>query len=541
MKYVSPLTFLSEDLAGHTGEVTAYEIQLVKRKLLAEAELSDQKTVIRKGVEYSKEDIIYLFDKLGGNLRMDYHQRIYDSRPLREFLEAGMYDLSEPIFKGDEEQEFLDFVRPWFIPVWSDEMLIALRQRRSDCLLYLLQQTDKIFDEMMLIEVLQPFEARLEDLDNSAVECGKRIEQTKSWNGHEVDQYINPALIKFFNALPYTFSSFRNSYMIAMINLGVFIYNSGNKGSALAYAKIGVNLDCDDYYLNQMKDRVEIFGNKKKTSTSTSSSDSSWLSGGRIVWIVLVALSAILRLGTCNSHSSSDSFTNNSTFTEYLKTAEESRRTIAAASEILRSDSVKIAYAALDEKNEAFLNSLVKALRASSHSLVPVKYPAEDQPVIGMEVGSLQSAIDKGWKSKEEMQYANSQSLPLMFFNLTRTPMVLLYNDGPELKVLKINAGDSVFAKVHEGRLMTIPFFGSGWYPNKKIYSNKTPKTLLAKGWFKNCTDPYSRISGHVNILKVVISDPLNTDRIVFTYPHQDKDYFFYVQGENIIRDYDMN
>ena len=76
MNYISPVKLFYEDLQDKQGEITAKDLSLIRRKLLAEAELSENKTVVRDGVEYSKEDIISTFDEMDKDMRMVFYPAV---------------------------------------------------------------------------------------------------------------------------------------------------------------------------------------------------------------------------------------------------------------------------------------------------------------------------------------------------------------------------------------------------------------------------------------------------------------------------------
>ena len=547
MQYISPVKLFREELNGR-AELSIRELSLIKRSLLAEAELSEGKIVVRDGIEFSKEDIIRLFDQLEKDGRLDYHLRIFKNEKLLNFLETGEYDFADTppdTTEIKENNEFRLFIQPWFIPVWQNALLSELRLRNFHDMLVLINLGKDIIDEVVLTEALQPLESKLLDLEYNANQLMRHIETTKRINDEEIDEYMNVYLIMFLNELPYTFGSFRNSYMIAMVNITVNIFNAGQPQLALSYLTTAAELDCDPYYKNLAAERLELYKSRRSNRRVFGS-------GGRsYYWWIGSLIYLLVRVATCNN--SSPSYSNNGfqTFntvpstpyipppTTYGGTSLDlpERQVIYLsknddAVSFLLPDSDCISIATLNNGNTVFLYHLIKELRKNVADLPAAKYPEKGLKHYGININSLQSFIDSNWK--KDLEYdVNGQKAVLIAYNETRTPMLLLYKTGPDLLAKQLEPGAQLTLKLQPGRAALIPFLGTGWNRNKKIVSVTNDKEIvLSNGWFTGNTDSSGSLQKNVSLFQVTAKSAVS-DTIIYYYRPEDG-YYGIMRARNL-------
>ena len=546
MNYISPVKLFYEDLQDKQGEITAKDLSLIRRKLLAEAELSENKTVVRDGVEYSKEDIISTFDEMDKDMRMDMHLRVFNNKSLLKFLETGEFDFMDEPISGEEIKEdpaFREFIQPWFVPVWQEAILKELRERQFYNLTVFMVLGKQVIEENLLIEVMESFEARLWDFDEAAKEQSNIIKDTKQVDEEETDTFISTFLINFLNELPYTFSNFRNHYMIAMVNITVQLFNAGHKGLAVAYGKVAIGLDCDDFYKDQMKERLVLYkGSRTKTTGSC---------GGfpRYVWFIIVFISTIARVGTCNEYNNSNSFkpgyqiTGNgmpSNVPVTLSTALNRRQTIYISkpdgeSVFPLADSDCLSNAIIDTGNRRFVRELDIMLKLNLINLKSQPYPVGELKNYSVNTSTLQRVINTNWNPQDEYVHPNNQNARLIAYNETRTPMFLLYKTGPNLKVEPIEPGAFIDINLSEGKTLMIPYLGVGWNPYVKMGGALAGKySILNQGWFNAQTDSSGGLQNNIGLYSVRPLEPY-ADTMIYYYQPEDG-YYAILHGSNIKR-----
>jgi len=84
MKYTSPFHLLPK---RDSGLLTNDELKRWKKELLLQFDLQQSTTIDIKEQEYDKNDILQIFDLLKD--KPEYHWRLYQNKPLLEFIEKG--------------------------------------------------------------------------------------------------------------------------------------------------------------------------------------------------------------------------------------------------------------------------------------------------------------------------------------------------------------------------------------------------------------------------------------------------------------------
>lgn len=204
MKYSSPFHLLPEH------DVSALEpndLKRWKRELLLQFDLQKSTTISVKEKEYDKNSILQAFDSLKD--MPEYHWRLYQNKPLLEFIEEEYIDFFEhkENWIDFEDIPYRDWLGKWFIPEYDDMILqIAVTEDadtqetletlgKSDFRLpqewkyQAFTKTNRFFRNL-----IRRGEAALE---NGLIEKGKRVKFSS-----EVHQYINIDYLDVLNIIP---------------------------------------------------------------------------------------------------------------------------------------------------------------------------------------------------------------------------------------------------------------------------------------------------------------------------------------------------
>ncbi|WP_205514070.1 hypothetical protein [Longitalea arenae] len=113
MQYMSPFAYFGETLPAPLDKKA---IQLARKKLFAELELSGEMTIELQGKQLSRNDIIQYFDTLLKEDVLSYHSAIGADAVLLNFLEQAIIGpkemfLDNPLY---EDERFIQWVSPYF-------------------------------------------------------------------------------------------------------------------------------------------------------------------------------------------------------------------------------------------------------------------------------------------------------------------------------------------------------------------------------------------------------------------------------------------
>jgi hypothetical protein len=110
MQYSSPFSIFGIDL----NNTESLNPGLLKKKMMAEFELSNAVTINTPAGEFSKHDILELLEQLKDTQTLNYHKEIALDKNLLQFLETekitGIF-ANNPIYDNDN---FLSFISPYF-------------------------------------------------------------------------------------------------------------------------------------------------------------------------------------------------------------------------------------------------------------------------------------------------------------------------------------------------------------------------------------------------------------------------------------------
>lgn len=113
MQYLSPFTFSGEILST---PIDKKAIQLARKKLFAELELSGGSTILLHGNHFTKDDIIKYFEDLLKEDALAFHTTVGKDQVLLGFLEHARIGRREK-FQGNplyEDEPFIQWISPFF-------------------------------------------------------------------------------------------------------------------------------------------------------------------------------------------------------------------------------------------------------------------------------------------------------------------------------------------------------------------------------------------------------------------------------------------
>lgn len=175
--YRSPIRILKE-LGISTNNVDQRELKLERKRLFLEVQLSDQHTTTIGKQEYTKNDVIKLFEELEGVTHLDYHALISDHSALLNLLENNRVDDGKikdhkiQFNTQEETKAFSEFLSPYLANAIDKLLSTAIREKnylaiqRIQLYFRFLTSTDAHFAFRKFINFCQTLKLRLEELQN---------------------------------------------------------------------------------------------------------------------------------------------------------------------------------------------------------------------------------------------------------------------------------------------------------------------------------------------------------------------------------------
>lgn len=257
----------------------------LKKRMLAEFQLNDEKPLLIEGAYYSKDQIVNLIDSLKESNDLPHHVLIWQDKNLLTFLEkkqipGDFYNWSHYL----SNEAFITFVSPYFLESYSSLVNDAFKKQES----FILQ---KLIQRMPMLVSPEDSASVYSGIQRSVYRTIKELNlivnqiETKSFSDpiDSLRKYYHADFIACLNLLPDSFVGQRNQLSIELINLYVHCYNilkkpSLSKDIILQASKLKV----EAYERSLLNERMEEI--KKLQTGSGSSSDSS---DSTNIWTVL--------------------------------------------------------------------------------------------------------------------------------------------------------------------------------------------------------------------------------------------------------------
>ena len=246
MKYRNPLALLEKMNGAAIDATDPAAVSLLRKKILAELELTDDKVLVIDGEGFSKNDLLLFFDSLKNKTELHFHEEIKSDPGLSEFLATGMLAglfADNALYK---DNSFLSFIAPFYEPLFTTAVLTSLQQQQVLTLQYLFLNPVLLDGERMkrcydkIFRLLKEQRTKVERTRTVLAKDHRDLSQ-------EVDQYIGHTQVQLLNALPDAFHMQRSDYGIAVINLALELNVHGDRKKALEILVALQQLSCISY------------------------------------------------------------------------------------------------------------------------------------------------------------------------------------------------------------------------------------------------------------------------------------------------------
>ncbi len=312
MDYISPLHSLNLD-ANTTLDKAS--LNLAKKKILAEMELSTQGTIELGGQTMTKHDVLQWFDGLAKMQNWSYHQAIALDKALLNFLEKSKLNtpytfLNQAIYS---DEAFVAFVSPYFLEKYKENLIKYLQIGDAKLLKNVLNVHPLLLTDYDRYDVWQAVELFIDNKIENINHATQEVEDNRKAKAtFDVAALHHSAFIACLNALPEHFFSIRDCYARALYNLSAVQWNNGSKPSATTLVKDATLLQVFAETQEMLKERLAWFANQQKGTTSSSSdSDTSWSGVGKLVFYLFIVVLNIGRFsnGCDKSYASYNQYT----------------------------------------------------------------------------------------------------------------------------------------------------------------------------------------------------------------------------------------
>jgi hypothetical protein len=303
------------DLNADAKEMTDPDYLLrLRKKLLAEFNLSNSSTIDINGKPYSKDEVIKTIDVLLGNPLMPLHSFIFANKSLLDFLEN---DASRVRLQEFRDLVVPEEIKPMLSPVMLERIGFNLKKafhtRNFDAATELLTWSPDLSEhERAMLN---------EEISRNVLNLQEHIQSVRM-NGSanilkDLDYLKKNSLAILLNKLPADFIDTINSFVGEVINAMVSYQKvKGHDRAYLYYVSTNLcKIKCDEELMKLVKANHLVFTQnyEGRSSGSSSSGEKSGgdISAGRIIYIILIVAVFLIRVATCSRHSNSSSYNYN--------------------------------------------------------------------------------------------------------------------------------------------------------------------------------------------------------------------------------------
>ncbi|HEX3006557.1 MAG TPA: hypothetical protein VHO90_02970, partial [Bacteroidales bacterium] len=306
MQYISPFRLLGLDITEISQNPNSVNVSFLKKKLLAEFELSNTVTIETEAGELSKNDVLGILDQLQSSEILNYHVQIAGDPMLLDFLQynalEGVFE-KNPIYTDDG---FLKFIAPYFAHAYCMLVTYILdNEEASNSFLYRIPLLIPTGEEL---KRLQPIRKKTYDIIAGIEHYTEEFAKSETGKIPVDRKLFGFNIIRTLNALDYSvFEHDIEAYATAvlkMLNESIDVKRSTFRDNELAYdvLKRIENLKLGTDTSKEVKRFLAAFRRTPEEKVKGSGSGI-----GSILYAIIFVVFLIRTILTCDSSSTSTS------------------------------------------------------------------------------------------------------------------------------------------------------------------------------------------------------------------------------------------
>ncbi|MBI3232594.1 MAG: hypothetical protein HYZ42_00890 [Bacteroidetes bacterium] len=265
MSYQSPLHIV-ENFDIDPANLSQEEIIRIRKKLLAEFNLTGETTINIKGKEYTKDEIINQIDTLKNIEDLETHIEIFSNKEVLEFCENPKKS-HNPI-SIIQHQLSLENTTFNYRSIVIDAELTSLKYKFTN-LDY--QKVHFILQFLYHIN-FEDAEEAYDIIDNQLNGLAERLDDINKLNYHDEAAWLmkifrNKYFFRCINELPDELYWLKNSLVVSLINISTRIYKL-NEELTIELSWNLTSLDCSPEHKELIESNHAVYTGKERSSSS---------------------------------------------------------------------------------------------------------------------------------------------------------------------------------------------------------------------------------------------------------------------------------
>lgn len=529
MLYTSPFDILNLPTA-ELQQLDKRMLQLKKKQLLAELQLQSGDVITLSGKEFTKNDIVALFEQLEQDDALSMHAAIAADPALLQFLQTGKINPGQkfnynPLY---QEPDFIAFVSPYYKEAFNRHILKALASNDYT-------RIAGIFGNPVLLtgedydHCFGKLHGYLEEKLHGVIQLKERFAANNRTDLSSLHDYYIYDWVNTLNKLPEEFANFREDYTIELYNLAVDLWNGKRRNEARTLLYGIESIDASPHMKNLIADLQRQTSHVQEPASSGRSGG-----GSSMVWVVISLVIMAIRIGvTCNRSSNNNKydFGDNSYLRQYMQEQQQRRQ----------NNSATVGYSPfkpLNKRDKAFmalLNTLVVSVMPSSNDQrAPLPLVNGGDPYAAL-FGQAVFAGDRSAKGSGTVTSA------VEIKNQTADEAIVFFYSRQMVKSVYLKANQDFTVQLPKGTYWAFCYSGNNFNTGLPINSSVSApleiKASLANiGRFEKPVTPMLRYLSPYKNLNFIAGNPNTsiTTNAVITIDKYDTDHFDMQSGKGV-------
>lgn len=292
MKYVNPFLLLQQTTGSFVDAENNQALAMAKKQLLAEVELSNTQTITFNEMQYTKNDILNIFDGLQSPATLSFHSLIAHDPPLLLFLQTGALKNNARFQKAPlyKEAGFLAFISPYYETVFTDLLLKCFEQQDTRVISDLMKNPlllNGAYKEKSFRRIFRYLNERKSRLSG----MHQQLQLHQPVDNGRLEMLTGINMVCLLNYLPLEFQVFRDEYAVQMFDVACAIKQTDVYRSNLVMGN-----------LRQLNSSAIIFPEEPiaapaEYTTAASSNDT-----GSVIGLVVAIIVILIRIASCSTN-----------------------------------------------------------------------------------------------------------------------------------------------------------------------------------------------------------------------------------------------